>query len=162
MLGVVTACCGSGSQEILSLAGLASLEITNDQGLVEGEAVNARLLALDCEQAWNGLRKLAAEEVQEAGIALREIRIGGQVFSQKVALFDCFARQLPIGRAESSADFLPTEQAVVYILEIPGAVLGHRVLRDFEEFAGFFVMILFQQQLGDGSGHRATRAFEGF
>ena len=156
MLGVVTAYCGSGSQEILSLAGLASLEITNDQGLVEGEAVNARLLALDCEQAWNGLRKLAAEEVQEAGIALREIRIGGHVFSQKVALFDCFARQLRIGRTECPADFLPTEEAVVHVLKIPGAVLGDRALRDFEEFAGFLVVILFQQQLRDGSGHGAT------
>ena len=144
MFGVGTSRCCSGRQEVLSLVGLMRLEIRNDKCLVQGETVNARLPGLDCEQAWNGLRKLAAEEMQEAGIALREIGIGGHMFSQKVALFGCFSRQLPIGRLESPGDFLPTEQAVVDVLEIPGAVLGHGALRDFKEFAGFFVVILLQ------------------
>jgi hypothetical protein len=148
--------CDAGRQHLAGSAELACLQKADDQSLIDGEAVNAPLLRLDCQQAGDGFRKLAAQQVQQACVTLRKVGVGIDMLRKKAALLDGAPRLLPLCRAESTAELLPAEQPVIRVLQIQRGVLRHGALSDFEELKGFLICILFQAQLRDGGGDRTS------
>src|ERR1035441_6120732 len=102
MFGIGSSGCDAGRQHLAGSAELACLQKADDQSLIDGEAVNATLLRLDCQQAGDGFRKFAAQQVQQARVALRKVGVGSDMLRQKEALLDGGARPLPLSRTAAA------------------------------------------------------------